>query len=309
MVCERMTRANWKSILMLISNCLLGCGLILSVFGCGGRVAAPVECQVVVVQGKDDNRVKVVAFESLCRFVRVAGTWFVSGNDAPGQLKLYDLEGAPWLCGNWCKTVKDAGRLFADIERRCKDEAVDPEHKDYTVCVRFYPDNAVPRTYAVRTELYKEILDELIANVNNAAEVESCLEVADMPGCRMFPSTRSVGTEIVDVPYAAVLVSRDRERLSPACVFYSGDVNPVRHSPLWVFGCIYFPIERVRMKQETTIDEFREMVESKKKEYIKNRSSDSAWKFRLVCWYKAAPSVRVVSSPRETRIGNAEVIR
>ena len=276
-------------------------GLSLALAGCCGRtlsVARPVavKCPVVVVQSEVEPQVIAMVFVSMTRHVHVDSLLYLSGLDVLPKLKLYDYNGCPPF-RNSCKIVKGGRSFLSDIEQRCNMEVSESERDDQVVWATFYRSDMIPQSYPVSFELYKGLVADLRTSIDNNVSIDDCQGIEYPVGCRWFDDIKCLGTDVTAVPDMSVLLSAyDGTGYSPACVFYRGEVNnPVKCSD-WAFFRLW--TERVKLKEEITMDEFRKEVESKMSECAKRYASDFQWEFRLVCWDAVSNKSDSAGGPR-----------
>lgn len=275
-----------RNTLKRIDNSLFASCLVMMLSGCCARVATTMcpDCPVVVIQAEHESKVQAIRFEATSRFVHVDGTLFLSGRSAIPQIKLYEYDGPMPLNESVCKIVKDSYRVFDYIEQKCKAESSASEQDDRTVCVNFYRNGAIPISYPVRFALYQQISAELRLAIDNDASDNARLadpEIGDGTEPLRFADINCLGTDIVVVPdYAVLLAARDGV-FTLACVYYRGEVNPVRFSRTVFFS---FLKEDVKLRREITIEEFRTDIVAKMSDCVNSTRENSSWKFRLVCW-------------------------
>ena len=289
MACDWMQKVIRRSTLMRIDNGLLVSSMIMMLTGCCAHVVTdmePVRCPVIMIQAEHKPQVIAIQFEAKSRFVHVDGTLFLSGRSAIPQVKLYEYDEPMPLNESVCKIVKDSYRVFDYIEQKCKAESSASEQDDRTVCVNFYRNGAIPISYLVRFAFYQQISAELRLAIDNDASDNARLadpEIGDGTEPLRFADINCLGTDVVAVPdYAVLLATRD-EAVTLACVYYRGEVNPVRFSRTVFFS---FLKEDVKLRREITIEEFRTEIAAKMSDCVNSTRENSSWKFKLIIWGK-----------------------
>ena len=278
-----------RNTLKRIDNSLFVSSMIMMLTGCCAHVVTdmePVRCPVIMIQAEHKPQVIAIQFEAKSRFVHVDGTLFLSGRSAIPQVKLYEYDEPMPLNESVCKIVKDSYRVFDYIEQKCKAESSASEQDDRTVCVNFYRNGAIPISYPVRFAFYQQISAELRLAIDNDASDNARLadpEIGDGTEPLRFADINCLGTDVVAVPdYAVLLATRD-EAVTLACVYYRGEVNPVRFSRTVFFS---FLKEDVKLRREITIEEFRTEIAAKMSDCVNSTRENSSWKFKLIIWGK-----------------------